>query len=147
MDDVRFAQTTYGPAALGIIPAACLVVLIWAVWRTRQQASLSTRAWLAPSFVALTAACVWYALGIGSPDVLALTLFGGFILGCSALVLSRGEVWDVLPPTSRTRRVFAAIAVTGTCALEFTCNDTFFMMCFPSREMALPLSCWSDASS
>ena len=141
MDDVRFTQMSYGPAVLGIIPAACLVLLVWMVWRSRKSVNLLTRIWVSPYIYALTATCVWYVLGIGTADFLALAAFCAVMLLCSLVTLSRNEVLLALPARSRVPRALVAAAIAGTCALEFTCNDTPYLIWpwFLALEVALVL--------
>ena len=139
--DARFTQISYGPHVLVLIPAACLVLLVLIVRRTRGQVPRSTLAWLFPDFVGLIAPCVWYAMGIGTSDFVALILYCALILGCAIAVLSTDKLFPELSCAQRNRRALIATAICGTCALEFTCNDTFFLMLpwFWALEIAFAL--------
>ena len=138
---MRLTQSSYGPALLGVVPAVCLALLAWATWRTRRHTSVATRAWLLPLYVGLAAPCMWHAMGIGTTDALALTLYSALLLACGVVVLARHEVCELMDARTRTRRLFAALAIAATCTLEFTCNDTFFLMWpwFWAIEIALVL--------
>lgn len=128
MDDVRFEQVAYGPNFLGIVPAACAVALFAVVlfWARRQRPSLVRLLWVVPYLGILVAASVWYFLGLGTSDVMALLAFCGLVCCGGVLVLNPSQAAALLPKGNRTLRVGLGVVVLSTLALEFTWNEKWF---------------------
>ena len=129
MDDVRFTEVSLAPAAWATIPAvALLALLVLAVRHERAARSankhlkLTTILWTLPHLLVLVAATVWYALGAGSGNVIALVA-SCLICTCGGrLALHRDDRFPPLP------LLLAGVTLCGVLALELCGNARPYLM-------------------
>lgn len=124
MGDVRFDTVSYGPRACALIPALCFAALVAYLVRSGAASRIddgrfrmATITWVVPHMLLLAATTVWYALGIGTSNIISLVAFCGVALVSGCLSLRK---YNQLPPVAL---LLAVIVICGVFALEFSYNS------------------------